>query len=360
MTGGISTFAGPMAEDYLIQSLESQMNSLTTEVSSGTLANPAAAMGANAPFLYRLQSDATQQQALQSSTTTAGNQLSAIQDALTSMATAVQNISTAAISSAATTPEGQTALGEQATSTMSQVLNLLNTQYAGSSLFGGDDSSTLPMVSATASGGPQDAINAVLNAAVAGNGGQPLTSADVDNLINGPDGLASIFTNTNSNSALNYNSSFYTGSTDGQPTTVMIGLNQTVQYNASADQPAFSDLLQGLSMLSMLSAPSTQLDDTAKSALVTQASDLINQAQGELTTTQGQLGTVQSQLQQVSDTEQSAYSATTQQITTLEQANTAADSTKLSTLQTQLEASYEVTAQISQLSLAHYLPSLTA
>jgi len=360
MSGSISTFAGPMAENYLIQSLESQMNTLTTEVSSGTVANPAGAMGANAPFLYQLQSDASQQQALQTSTTTAGNQLSAIQDALSGMATALQPIATGVISSTATTPEGQSALGEQASSAMSQILTLLNTQYAGSSLFGGDANGAPPMVSATAPGGPQDAVNAVLSAAVAANGGQPLSSSDIDNLLNGPDGLASIFNNTNSTAALNYNNSFYTGSTDGQPTTVMIGLNQTVQYNVSANQPAFSDLLQGLSMLSMLSAPSSQLDSTAKSALVTQAGSLINQAQDELTSTQGQVGTVQAQLQQVSDTEQSAYNATTAQITTLEQANVAGDSTKLSTLQTQLEASYEVTAQISQLSLVHYLPQLMA
>lgn len=359
MSDRISSFAGPMTQDYLIQAMQSQLNTLTTEVSSGTVANPAASMGANAASLYRLQADATEQNALQNSTTAAGDQLTAIQDALSSMATAVQTVATATINSASSTPEGQTALAEQATSTMSQVLNLLNTQYDGSSLFAGDATNTVPMVSADAAGGPQDTINAVLNAAVTANGG-PLSSSDIDALINGPNGLASVFNNTNSNPALNYNSAFYTGSTDGQPTQVMIGVNQTLQYNVSANQPAFTDLLQGLSMLSMLSAPSSQLDDTAKSALLQQAGTLINQAQSELTTQQGQLGVVQAQLQQVSDTQQAAYNATTQQITTLEQANTTSDATQLSTLQTQLEASYEVTAQISQLSLVHYMPTLTA
>ena len=86
---------------------------------------------------------------------------------------------------------------------------------------------------------------------------------------------------------------------------------------------------------------------------------MIGQAQDELTSLQGNLGTVQSQLQQVSTTQQAAYSATTQQIATMEQADPATVATQLSTLQTQLEASYEVTAQISQLSLVHYLPALT-
>jgi flagellar hook-associated protein 3 FlgL len=322
-------------------------------------ANPAASMGADAASLYRLQADATAQNTLQTTTTDAGNRLDAIQNALTSMASSVQSIATATISSAAATPEGQTALAQQAASTMSQVLNLLNTQYNGSSVFAGDATNALPMVSADAPGGPQETVNAVLSAAVATKGG-PLSSSDIDSLVNGPNGLASVFSNTNSNPAQNYNGAFYTGATDGQPTKVLIGTNQTLQYNTSANQPAFTDLLQGLSMLSMLSAPSTQLDDTAKTALVQQASTLIGQAQSELTTQQGQLGTVQAQLQQVSDTQQTAYNNTTQQITNLEQADPATDATQLSALQTQLEASYAVTAQISQLSIVHYLPTLTA
>ncbi len=359
MSGRVSSFAEPMAQQYLLQSMQSQLNTLTSEVSSGMLANPAASMGADAASLYRLQADANEQNTLQTTTTAAGDRLSAIQDALTSMSTAVQSIATATINSASATPEGQTAIAQQATSTMSQVLNLLNTQYDGSSVFGGDATTGLPMVSADASGGPQDTVNAVLNAAVTAKGG-PLSSSDIDNLINGPNGLASVFNNTNTNPAQNYNDAFYTGATDGQPTTVLIGLNQTLQYNTSANQPAFTDLLKGLSMLSMLSAPSSQLDSTAKSALLQQAGTVINQAQAELTTQQGQLGVVQSQLQQVATTQQAAYNATTQQIATMEQADPATDATQLSTLQTQLQASYEVTAQISQLSLVHYLPTLTA
>jgi flagellin-like hook-associated protein FlgL len=44
----------------------------------------------------------------------------------------------------------------------------------------------------------------------------------------------------------------------------------------------------------------------------------------------------------------------------MEQADPTKISTQLTALQTQLEASYEVTAQISQLSLVHYLPTLTS
>jgi len=359
MSGRISTFAAPLQQEYVLQGMNARLNTMTAEVSSGLNSNPAGAMGNNASLLYSLQNQADQENVVQTTATTAGNRLDAIQTALTSVASSVQTIATGTINSASQTPEGAAALGTEASNTMSQVLNLLNTQYNGSALFAGDATSNPPMRSADAAGGPQDAINTVLNTAVAANGGQPLTAANVDNLLNGPNGLASIFNNTNSNPALNYNSSFYTAPDDGKPTQVLIGVNQTVQYNAKANQPAFKDLMQGLSMLSMLSAPSTQLDSTAQSAILTQATTMIGQAQNELTTQQGQLGAVQAQLQQVSNAQQSAANATTAQVTSLEAADPYATATNLSALQNQLAASYQVTEALSQLTLSHYLPALT-
>jgi flagellar hook-associated protein 3 FlgL len=353
----ISTFAAPLQQEYLLQSLNTQLNTLTQEASTGVKADPAGSMGQNASELYQLQIEADQQNELQTTTTTVGNQLTAMQDALTSMASTVQPISTATINSATTTPEGQTALGEQASAAMEQVLNLLNTQYGGSALFAGDATGAPPMQSANATGGPADTINTILNDAVAANGGQPITSTNVSTLLNN---LASVFNNTNSNPSLNYNQSFYTAADDGNATQVLIGTNQTISYSVKGDQPAFTDLLQGLSMLSMLSAPATQLDSTAKSAILSQATTLIGQAQNELTTTQGQVGTVQAQLQQVSDAQQTAASNTNQQISSLQSVDMTATATQLSNLQTQLEASYQVTSQLSQLNLSHFLPSLVS
>jgi flagellar hook-associated protein 3 FlgL len=360
MSDRISSFAQPLQQEYLLQAMQSQLNNVAGEVSSGQVTNPAAAMGNNAASLYQLQSEANQQSTLNTTATTAGNRLSAIQDALTSISTAAQTVSNASIGGSTTDPNTYSTIADQAQSTMSQVLSLLNTQYEGSSLFAGDATNVQPMQSTTATGGPEDTINTVLNAAVTANGGQPLTSANVSSLLTGPNGLSSVFSNTNSNPALNYNGSFYTAPDDGQPTTVPIGLSQTVQYSVQGDQPAFKDLLQGLSMLTMLSAPSTQLDSTAQAAILTQANTLIGQAQNELTTTQGQLGTVQTQLTQVATAQQTASTNTTAQISSLESTNMTADSEQLSNLQTQLEASYQVTALVSQLTLSHYLPTLTS
>jgi flagellar hook-associated protein 3 FlgL len=355
MSGRISTIAAPLQQEYLLQAMNTQLNTLTAEASSGLKVNPAGSMGNDAALLYTLQMAADQQNTLQTTATNAGNQLDAAQTALTSINSAVQTIASAAASAV---PATYQTVASQATSTMSQILDMLNTQYDGNALFAGDATSGLPMQSVNAPGGPAAAVNAVLSAAVTANGGQPLTSADVQNLLTGPNGLSSIFNNTNSNPALNYNSAFYTAPDDGKPTQVLIGQNQTLSYNVKGNQPAFTDMMQGLSMLTLLGAPSTQLDNTAKAAIQTQAASLIGQAQNELISQQGQLGAVQSQLQQVATAQQTAASNTNQQIATLENADQTAVASQLSTLQTQLQASYQVTADLSQLTLSHYLPTL--
>ncbi|HUB48817.1 MAG TPA: flagellin [Acetobacteraceae bacterium] len=362
MIGRVSSFAGQMQLDYSVQSMQSQMNQLVGEVSSGEVANPAQSMGNDATLLYQLEMQSNEQTTLQTSTTNAGQQLDTIQTALSSIATATQSIVSQAqeTASEANSSQGYSVLASEASSAMTQIIDQLNTSYDGTAVFAGDGGSTPPMTAADASNGPLATINAVLSNAVAANGGNPLTSADVTNLLTGPDGLSSVFSNTNSNPALNYNGSFYNGSTDGNPTSVLIGTGETVQYNASANQPAMSDLLQGLSMLVMLGAPSSQLDPTAQSALLSAANTQLSTAQQEMTNLQGSLGATQSQLTAVATAQQTAATNTQSQILNYTQANTYSDATSLDNLQTQLQASYELTAQISQLSLVHYMSGISA
>lgn len=358
MIGRVSSFAGQMQLDYSVQSMSGQLNQLVGEVSSGEVADPAQSMGNDATLLYQLEMQSNEQTTLQTSTTNAGQQLDTIQTALSSIATETQNIVSQGqeTASEADGSQGYSVLASEATSAMTQIIDQLNTTYDGTAVFAGDGGSTPPMTAADATGGPLDTINTVLSNAVTANGGNPLTSANVSNLLTE---LSSVFSNTNSNPALNYNGSFYNSSSSNDVTSVLIGTGETVQYNASANQPAISDLLQGLSMLAMLGAPSSQLDPTAQSALLSAANTQLSAAQGEMTNLQGSLGATQSQLTAVATAQQTAATNTQTQILNYTQANTYSDTTTLDNLQTQLEASYELTSQISQLSLVHYMSGIS-
>jgi flagellar hook-associated protein 3 FlgL len=356
MLDRVSSFSGSILGGYQSNTMQTQLNQLTAEVSSGQKTNPAASLGAQAAVLYQLQSQSDEQTELQTSLTTASSRLDTVQTALTSLASVAQTMTTAAQGTSTTSASGLPAVGSQATSAIQQVLALLNTSYLGSGVFAGDAGAQPPMTDASGTSGISTITQNVLNQAVSANGG-PLTASDIDNLLNGPNGLSSVFNDTNSDPTQTYGGGIYTGSTDGKPTKVEVAPGQTVSYDASANQPAFRDLLKGLSMLSMLSAPSSQLDDSAKTQLLSQASTVLTQAQNELTQVQGSLGAVQSTLSTASNAQQSAATNTQTQIQSLVQTNTDADSSQISMLQTQLQASYTLTSQISQLSLVHFMPT---
>lgn len=61
MSGRISTIATPLQQEYLLQAMNSQLNTLTAEASSGLKVNPAGSMGNNAALLYSLQMQADHQ-----------------------------------------------------------------------------------------------------------------------------------------------------------------------------------------------------------------------------------------------------------------------------------------------------------
>ncbi|PPQ27618.1 flagellin [Rhodopila globiformis] len=359
MSGRISSYSGFMQMDPLIQNMTGKLNQLVNEVASGQVANPAGAMGTSAALLYQLHFQSDQQTELQTSVGLVANKLDTVQSAMSNMASTAQTITNAALSTQSNgigtiTASAASGLAAQAQAALQQVIGDLNTSYAGSALFNGNSTAS-PMQAADAAGGPIDTMNAVLSAAVSASGNQPLSASNVDSMLSAGGAIYNLFNNANGTSGPNYNGVFYTGSTATQNTSVLIGANQTLQYNTQANQQPFVNLLQGLSMLSL--AASSQLDSSGQAELVTQGMQVLSNAQTELTVKQGTVGTVQSQMQSAITLQQSAASATQQQIATYEQANMAADSTDISSLQTQIQAAYELTAQISQLSLTHYMPT---
>ncbi len=361
MSGRVSSYSGATQMEALIQTMTSRLNQVANEIASGQKTNPAGSMGTSAALLYQLHAQSDQETVLQTTINLASQRLDTVQTVMSSVGSIAHSISNAGLEiqsqSAGTLSDASVnSLAQQAQSAMQQALGQLNTTYAGSALFAGD-SATSPMLAAGAAGGPSATINAVLNAAVSANGGNPLTSTDVPNLLGGANGLDSVFNNTNTNPAQNFNGAFYVGGTSSRPTTVLIGTNQTLQYTTQGNQPAFRDMFKGLAMLSMAGAPSSQLDNSAKNALVTQGLQVLSGAQNELTQMQGSLGNTQAQMQNAISLQQSAALATQQQIAGYEQADTAHDATDVTALQTQLQAAYELTARISQLSLTHYMPS---
>lgn len=356
MLDRIATITGPGERQFQVGSMQARLNQLVREVSSGRRDDADIARAGGASLMYQLRMQSDRATALKTSVTLAAQRLETAQSALTGIQTVAQPIFKTVQGWTSAMPQGLEVVAEQARGVMHHVVSLLNTSLAGAAVFAGNDAGAPPMRMADDPDGIMAVARAVLSDAAAAKGG-PLSSADLTALLTGPDGLGQVFDDTHSDPARRFTGAAYGGATDGAPTRVLIGTRQTVSYDVSAGQPPFRDLMRGLSMLSLLDAPSTELDESARRDLLDQAATVLGSARNGLNLLQGGLGSVQARLDEAADTQQAAAQATEAQILSYVQTDTYGNATAISLLQTQLQATYALTAQISQLSLVRYMPN---
>ena len=89
--------------------------------------------------------------------------------------------------------------------------------------------------------------------------------------------------------------------------------------------------------------------------VVTQASSLISQAIGSLTTTQATLGSAQQRVTDANSNMSAQMTILQTQINDLDSVNAYQTSTLVSSLSTQIQTAYSLTAALQKLSLVNYL-----
>jgi len=125
MSDRVSTYSGPQEMASLIQTMTSELNAKVNEVSSGVVANPAAAMGTSAALLYQLNTQSNTQTLLQTTVGSASNSLDVVQSVLASINTVGQTASNAAQtvqSAGAITDETSQTVADAANSAIQSVL----------------------------------------------------------------------------------------------------------------------------------------------------------------------------------------------------------------------------------------------
>ena len=356
MINSLSTYGGVMRQQNINSLLQSQISTLTGEASTGTYTDQATALGSRMSLLYNLQAQSAQNTAVQSATDTVSNKLTTMQTTLSSMHDVIETISNDALGASTASGSNSTYLstmGTQGTGAMNQLLSMVNTTLNGQYVFSGQDSGTQTMAStADATGGPIAALNTLVSNAVSANGGAPLSA---DTLAGLQTSLDQMFSDSSGSASTNYKGAFFTATDNGNPVSVSVGGKQTVSYDMKGTSQGLRDVFKGLSMLQLLNSPGTQIDDSAKQALLSQATNSLLSGQNELTQEAALLGTKQQQVQTIHNAQQTAATAAQSQISGLLTVDAATVATNLSTLKTQLEASYEITSQVSQLSFVNYM-----
>jgi flagellar hook-associated protein 3 FlgL len=327
--------------------LQSQLTTTSSESSTGLLADIGFTLGAQAGGDVAMHQQMADLSALTNSNAVVTAQLGSASAALTGLQSATQTMLEQIVQNQTETPgsNGALALQQNATGALSTFTSLMNTSSGGVYVFGGINSGVAPI--AQYAGAPQTAVDNAFQASF----GFPVTSASVSTISGA---AMTSFLNTQFAglfSGASWSSTW--SSASDTPTSNRIGVNQTVTTSIGANQSAFQDTAQALTMISAFGG--LNLSAAASAALMTSAQKVMSSATDGLIQAGAAVGTMQNQVTQANSAIALQQNLLTGQIDANESINSYEVASQVSALSTQLQTAYSLTAQIAKLSLVKFL-----
>jgi flagellar hook-associated protein 3 FlgL len=333
-----------------VNQAQSSLSTATIEMSSGEYANIGLQLGDQSGYELSLKEQVAQLKALTASNSVVATSLSTAQGALTSIstaaATAIKNLTswTAGANTGATL---QT-IGEGA---LQSLIASANASSGDTYVFGGINTAAAPVADYFSS--PTSAAKSAVDAAFQAQFGvsptdpvaASISASDITSFLSGP--FAALF------SGASWNSDWSSASSTNTSATIAPG--QTATTSANANDTTFQQLAQAFTMLSEFGGSS--LSASAQQAVANAASALVSKGQGSLINLQGSLGVTQSAITTANSSMASQSTLLQTQIGNLDNVDQNAIAAKITSLQTQIQMSYELTAKLQTLSLANYLPT---
>ncbi len=331
--------------------LQSQLTTASSESSTGLLADIGLTLGANTGQDISLHQQMADLAAISSSNSLVASQLDTASNALTTMQASTQSIMASLVTAEASTPGSgaATALQQSAAGALSSFTSMMNAESGGQYVFGGINTGVAPMSAYAQT--PASAAQTAVDTAFQTYFGFPITSSSVStitgtqmtNFLNGP--YAALFSGSNWTS--NWSSASSTALTN------RISVNDTTATSISANQSAFQDTAQALTMVSEFAG--LNLSSDAYSALLTTANSVTNSANNGLIQAGATVGEMQNQVTQANSAISLQQNLLTTQINANEDVNSYQVATQVSNISTQLQTAYSLTAQIHKLSLVNFL-----
>jgi len=302
MVGRVSTYSETNYIMSINNSIQAQEAAAQTEQASGLDAQTYGGLGGSTTSLVlTISSQVSQLTASSESATTA---LANMQESYSvignigSLATSVLTNLSADISGAGNT---STTLGDTASTWLTELSGLLNTQYGGAYLFSGTATDTAP-VDTSATGYDPTAAPTVAN------------------------------------------TDYYQGASSG--TTFYGSSGFSVSTSVQANNPAFEMMLRAISLVQA---------NPSDSSTLTQAYSLIQTASSDLADTQAEISANSASLTQYRSDISTQVTTLSTLSTNLEGANLPAATVTVTDLSTQLDASYETVSKLMSESLASVL-----
>lgn len=353
----LSTLTSNLTGRNNVARMQAQLDKAGVEVSTGFKADVFEDLGmrSSQTLIFRSQLDRTD--AFVTSNTLLGTKMQFMSDTMTSVSDVAQDVLEQAILNLDSPGQTADTLQQKAQTAIDSIVGMLNSRYGGTTLFSGVNSSAAPLQGysdSNASTGlsPQDVVEGIA-------GG---TLTDVADAAAKIDAFDLVFSSQNTATpADNFENTFYNGTplTDasGDPMarlTATIDDEVQMTYGVQANDPAITDLLKGLMMIASMDT-SLIGDQDAYSDWMQAATTAIDDGISGLNSTQARLGGQQSSLDQLVSRQQDLMNIYTSQIVASEGVDSYEAATRFTALEAQLEATYAVTARLSQLSFLKFM-----
>lgn len=324
---------------------QTALSNAQTELSTGTQADLGTFLGSRTGSSLSLKAEIDQLTTYSTANGLASTRLSGTSSILNSMLTSAQSMA-ATLTTAAS---GATAeLPSTSQEALQSFLGMINNSTGSQFIFGGINTTTKPLTDYSSTSAAKSSVDNAFQAAFGTSqtsaGASAITGAQMQSFLSNQ--FATLF--NDSNWSANWSSASNTTITS------QTGPAQSVTTSVSANDTAFRQLAEAYTMVSEFSGSNMSVG--ARAAVISTASSLVSGAIDGLTNLSSSVGDAQNVLS-TSDTQ------ITDQVTflkgsvsNLDDVDTYSLSTQITQLQTQLQASYELTSKLSTLSLVNYLP----
>lgn len=302
------------------------------QISSGLVSTTYAGLGGGALTSLDLRPQLAHNDALSNGITAATAQMGVTQAVMTQIGALAQGVFTnlTANTGNGTGAIGIDAIASQARDAFNGIVALLNTRGGDSYIFAGQDSAN-PPVGSTAGfvAGVTSAVQSL------GTAGTPLAATEAASL---GASTATVFSSAPGQST---------------PQSVQTGQGAPAAYGVSAGTPYMRQMMQSLATIGALTTAQTKA--AGYPSFVQDALRQLGSASTALTADQGTLGERQTALTATQTAFTSTKISLTTQLSSVEDADVVSLATTQSLLQTQLQTSYKLIANMQNLSLVSYL-----
>lgn len=333
-----------------LSKLQSKLLEAQKELATGRLADVGASLGYQAGQTVSLRQEHARLQSITDTNGLVVSRLDATQAALEALGAGAQQFVSQLVAARAG-DSGPRVVQQQAQAALATFADTLNTTFDGVSLFAGINTDVRPITTYNQQPPPANAqaVASAFSTAFGVTQADPavanITPAAMQAFLDGP--FAALFD-------VSAWSGTWSAASD-QNVKNRISTSEMIETSVNANAAAFRKLASAYTMLADLGGAS--MSQATFQAVVDEAVTMANEAVAGITQLRADLGTAQERVAKANDRMSIQIDIMTQHIGALENVDPYEASTRVTTLLTQVETAYAMTARIQRLSLLNYLPT---